>query len=113
MGRAHGSDLGWGRGPNCVACKRSSYRRLDRMLRSPGYTRVSRTALTMCASTPTVDCDLAGRGAVRRGGRRGRPALIMRCCEAPEDQTVAAGHSVDVGSARWQELFDEFLGRVA
>jgi SRSO17 transposase len=30
-----------------------------------------------------------------------------------EDQTVAAGHSVDVDPARWQELFDELLGRVA
>ena len=28
-------------------------------------------------------------------------------------QTVAAGHSVDVDPARWQELFDELLGRVA
>jgi hypothetical protein len=37
----------------------------------------------------------------------------MRCCEAPEDQTVTAGHSVDVGSTRWQELFNELLGRVA
>jgi len=26
---------------------------------------------------------------------------------------VAAGHSVDVDPARWQELFDELLGRVA
>jgi hypothetical protein len=72
---------------------------------------ISRRAVT--GNTPTVDCDLAGRGAVRRGGRRGRPALIMRCCEVPEDQTVAAGHSVDVGSARWQELFDELPGEVA
>jgi SRSO17 transposase len=30
-----------------------------------------------------------------------------------EDQTVAAGHSVDVDPARWQELFDELLGRLA
>jgi SRSO17 transposase len=30
-----------------------------------------------------------------------------------EDQTVAAGHSVEVDPARWQELFDELLGRVA
>jgi SRSO17 transposase len=30
-----------------------------------------------------------------------------------EDQTVAAGHSVDVDPARWQEPFDELLGRVA
>jgi SRSO17 transposase len=30
-----------------------------------------------------------------------------------EDQTVAAGHSVAVDPARWQELFDELLGRVA
>ena len=30
-----------------------------------------------------------------------------------EAQTVAAGHSVDVDPARWQELFDELLGRVA
>jgi SRSO17 transposase len=30
-----------------------------------------------------------------------------------EDQTVAAGHSVDVDPARWQELFDELMGRVA
>jgi hypothetical protein len=29
------------------------------------------------------------------------------------DQTVAAGHSVDVDHARWQELLDELLGRVA
>jgi len=28
-----------------------------------------------------------------------------------KDQTVAAGHSVD--PARWQELFEELLGRVA
>jgi SRSO17 transposase len=26
---------------------------------------------------------------------------------------VAAGHSLDVDPARWQELFDELLGRVA
>jgi SRSO17 transposase len=30
-----------------------------------------------------------------------------------EDQTVAAGHSVDLDPARWQELLDELLGRVA
>jgi len=30
-----------------------------------------------------------------------------------EDQTVAAGHSLEVDPARWQELFDELLGRVA
>ncbi len=30
-----------------------------------------------------------------------------------EDQTVAAGHSVDVDPARWQELLEELLGRVA
>jgi hypothetical protein len=30
-----------------------------------------------------------------------------------EDQTVAAGHSVEVDPARWQEGFDELLGRVA
>jgi SRSO17 transposase len=30
-----------------------------------------------------------------------------------EDQTVAAGHSVEVDPARWQELLDELLGRVA
>jgi SRSO17 transposase len=30
-----------------------------------------------------------------------------------EDQTVAAGHSVDVDPARWQELFDELMGRIA
>jgi SRSO17 transposase len=30
-----------------------------------------------------------------------------------EDQTVAAGHSVDVDPAQWQELLDELLGRVA
>jgi SRSO17 transposase len=30
-----------------------------------------------------------------------------------KDQTVAAGHSVDVDPARWQELFDEVMGRVA
>jgi hypothetical protein len=30
-----------------------------------------------------------------------------------KDQTVAAGHSVDVGPARWQEPFDELMGRVA
>jgi SRSO17 transposase len=30
-----------------------------------------------------------------------------------EDQTVAAGHSVEVDPARWQELFDEVMGRVA
>jgi SRSO17 transposase len=30
-----------------------------------------------------------------------------------KDQTVAAGHSVEVDPARWQELFDELLGRVA
>src|SRR6266516_4583330 len=30
-----------------------------------------------------------------------------------EDQTMAAGHSVDVGPARWQQLLDELLGRVA
>jgi len=30
-----------------------------------------------------------------------------------EDQTAAAGHSVDVDPAQWQELFDELLGRVA
>jgi SRSO17 transposase len=28
-------------------------------------------------------------------------------------QTVAAGHSLDVDPARWQELFDELMGRVA
>ena len=30
-----------------------------------------------------------------------------------KDQTVAAGHSLDVDPARWQEQFDEVLGRVA
>jgi len=30
-----------------------------------------------------------------------------------KDQTVAAGHSVDVDPARWQEPLDELLGRVA
>ena len=30
-----------------------------------------------------------------------------------EDQTVAAGHSVDLDPARWQELLDELWGRVA
>jgi SRSO17 transposase len=30
-----------------------------------------------------------------------------------EDQTMAAGHSVEVDPARWQQLFDELLGRVA
>jgi SRSO17 transposase len=30
-----------------------------------------------------------------------------------KDQTVAAGHSVEVDPARWQELLDELLGRVA
>jgi SRSO17 transposase len=30
-----------------------------------------------------------------------------------EDQTVAAVHSVELDPARWQELFDELLGRVA
>ena len=30
-----------------------------------------------------------------------------------EDQTMAAGHSVAVDPARWQELLDELLGRVA
>jgi SRSO17 transposase len=30
-----------------------------------------------------------------------------------EDQTVAAGHSVEVDPARWQEGFDELMGRVA
>jgi SRSO17 transposase len=32
---------------------------------------------------------------------------------ATEDQTIAAGHSVDVEPVRWQELFDEVMGRVA
>jgi SRSO17 transposase len=30
-----------------------------------------------------------------------------------KDRTVAAGHSLDVDPARWQEQFDEVLGRVA
>jgi SRSO17 transposase len=30
-----------------------------------------------------------------------------------EDQTVAAGHNVELDPARWQELFEELLGRVA
>jgi SRSO17 transposase len=30
-----------------------------------------------------------------------------------EDQTVAAGHSVEVDPGRWQELLEELLGRVA
>src|SRR5215203_1030842 len=30
-----------------------------------------------------------------------------------EDQTVAAGHSLEVDPAQWQELLDELLGRVA
>jgi SRSO17 transposase len=30
-----------------------------------------------------------------------------------EDQTGAAGHSLDVDPARWQELFDELMGRIA
>jgi SRSO17 transposase len=30
-----------------------------------------------------------------------------------EDQTVAAGRSVELDPARWQELFEELLGRVA
>jgi SRSO17 transposase len=29
------------------------------------------------------------------------------------DQTVAAGHSVEVDPARWQELFDQLMRRVA
>jgi SRSO17 transposase len=30
-----------------------------------------------------------------------------------EDQTVAPGHSVELDPARWQELFEELMGRVA
>jgi hypothetical protein len=30
-----------------------------------------------------------------------------------EDQTVAAGHSLDVNPAQWQAELDELLGRVA
>jgi len=30
-----------------------------------------------------------------------------------QHQTVAAGHSVMVDPARWQELFDQVMGRVA
>ena len=30
-----------------------------------------------------------------------------------QHQTVAAGHSVTVDPARWQELFDQVMGRVA
>jgi hypothetical protein len=30
-----------------------------------------------------------------------------------EDQTVAAGHSLDVDPARWQAALEELLGRVA
>ena len=30
-----------------------------------------------------------------------------------EDQTVAAGHSLDVDPARWQTGLEELLGRVA
>jgi hypothetical protein len=30
-----------------------------------------------------------------------------------KDQTVTAGHSADVDPARWQELFDEVMGRIA
>jgi SRSO17 transposase len=30
-----------------------------------------------------------------------------------EDQTVVAGHSVELDPARWQELFDQSMGRVA
>jgi hypothetical protein len=30
-----------------------------------------------------------------------------------EDHTVAAGHSVELDLARWQELCEELLGRVA
>src|SRR6266536_32130 len=30
-----------------------------------------------------------------------------------EDQTMAAGHGVDVDPTQWQELFHELLGRVA
>jgi SRSO17 transposase len=34
--------------------------------------------------------------------------------DTTEDRTVAAGHSVDeVDPARWQELFDQLMGRVA
>jgi SRSO17 transposase len=39
--------------------------------------------------------------------------LIIRCHVDNRNQTVAAGHSVDVDPARWQELFDQLLGRVA
>jgi SRSO17 transposase len=37
---------------------------------------------------------------------------MMWWCEN-QHQTVAAGHSVELDPARWQELFEELLGRVA
>jgi hypothetical protein len=37
---------------------------------------------------------------------------MMRWCEN-QHQTVAAGHSVTVDPARWQELFDQVMSRVA
>jgi hypothetical protein len=38
---------------------------------------------------------------------------MIRCCETTEDQTMAAGHSVDIDPAHWQAGLDELLGRVA
>jgi DDE superfamily endonuclease len=63
-------------------------------------------------STPTVDRYLAGQGA-DPGSGRGQPPAMIRCCVTAEDQTVAAGHSVEVDPARWQAGLDELLGRVA
>jgi hypothetical protein len=63
-------------------------------------------------SSPAVDCDLACQVRPGRVSRPGRPPLIIWCCD-DQDQTVAAGHSLEVDPARWQEQFDEVLGRVA
>jgi hypothetical protein len=47
------------------------------------------------------------------GSGQGRPPLMIRWYVDNRDQTVAAGHSLEVDPARWQELLDELLGRVA
>ena len=59
-------------------------------------------------NTPAGLRDLAGQGVI---GAAERPPLIIRCCEDNQDQTVAAGHSID--PARWQTALDELLGRIA
>jgi hypothetical protein len=58
------------------------------------------------AGTPTdIVVLLAGTGAGTRA------AIDDHRCVKTEDQTVAAGHSID--PARWQDVFEVLMGRIA